>query len=125
MEAEKVAELKGFVKECQSNPSIIHSPSLAFFKSYLQRYNSLNLSCFHSITIFINSEAYRLYLRHFGGLFVSSLGARIPPAAPKSVSESTFIASFTLIYLLSKRKATHLETQNYNNSTAIVFVAYD
>ncbi|XP_058227171.1 TPR repeat-containing thioredoxin TDX isoform X2 [Rhododendron vialii] len=52
MEAEKVAELKGFVKECQSNPSIIHNPSLAFFKNYLQ-----------------------------------SLGARIPPAAPKSDKE--------------------------------------
>ncbi|KAH7852810.1 hypothetical protein Vadar_029467 [Vaccinium darrowii] len=52
MEAEKVAELKNFVKECQSNPSILHNPSLAFFKSYLQ-----------------------------------SLGARIPPGAPKSDKE--------------------------------------
>ncbi|CAL5362687.1 hypothetical protein CsSME_00054158 [Camellia sinensis var. sinensis] len=49
MDAEKVAELKNFVEQCKSNPSIIHNPSLVFFKTYLQ-----------------------------------SLGARIPPAVPKS-----------------------------------------
>ncbi|KAI4302544.1 hypothetical protein MLD38_038273 [Melastoma candidum] len=36
MEVEKVEELKRFVEECKSNPSIIHDPSLSFFKSYLQ-----------------------------------------------------------------------------------------
>ncbi|KAI7986521.1 TPR repeat-containing thioredoxin TDX [Camellia lanceoleosa] len=50
MDAEKVAELKNFVEQCKSNPSIIHNPSLVFFKTYLQ-----------------------------------SLGARIPPAVPKSM----------------------------------------
>ncbi|GMQ11571.1 hypothetical protein CsSME_00054158 [Camellia sinensis var. sinensis] len=53
MDAEKVAELKNFVEQCKSNPSIIHNPSLVFFKTYLQ-----------------------------------SLGARIPPAVPKSVSSN-------------------------------------
>ncbi|XP_052182363.1 FAM10 family protein At4g22670 isoform X2 [Diospyros lotus] len=35
-DAEKVAELKLFVEQCKSNPSILRDPSLAFFKSYLQ-----------------------------------------------------------------------------------------
>ncbi|KAL7160778.1 hypothetical protein ACSBR2_041428 [Camellia fascicularis] len=52
MDAEKVAELKNFVEQCKSNPSIIHNPSLVFFKTYLQ-----------------------------------SLGARIPPAVPKSMGD--------------------------------------
>ncbi|KAI5330561.1 PREDICTED: FAM10 family [Prunus dulcis] len=36
MDAAKVAELREFVTKCKSNPSLIHTPSLAFFKSYLQ-----------------------------------------------------------------------------------------
>ncbi|GFZ03451.1 tetraticopeptide domain-containing thioredoxin [Actinidia rufa] len=32
----KDAELKLFVEQCKSNPSILHNPSLAFFKTYLQ-----------------------------------------------------------------------------------------
>ncbi|OMO95837.1 Tetratricopeptide-like helical [Corchorus capsularis] len=36
MDASKVAELKQFVDHCKSNPSILHTPSLSFFKSYLQ-----------------------------------------------------------------------------------------
>ncbi|KAK9996656.1 hypothetical protein SO802_021342 [Lithocarpus litseifolius] len=36
MESAKISELKQFVSECKSNPSLIHNPSLAFFKSYLQ-----------------------------------------------------------------------------------------
>ncbi|XWS37561.1 hypothetical protein CRYUN_Cryun19dG0054000 [Craigia yunnanensis] len=36
MDASKVADLKLFVDQCKSNPSIIHNPSLSFFKSYLQ-----------------------------------------------------------------------------------------
>ncbi|KAH0976059.1 hypothetical protein GBA52_017958 [Prunus armeniaca] len=36
MDAAKVAELREFVSKCKSNPSLIHTPSLAFFKSYLQ-----------------------------------------------------------------------------------------
>ncbi|KAK9925727.1 hypothetical protein M0R45_022995 [Rubus argutus] len=36
MDAAKVAELKEFVSKIKSNPSILHNPSLAFFKSYLQ-----------------------------------------------------------------------------------------
>ncbi|PQQ15464.1 TPR repeat-containing thioredoxin TDX [Prunus yedoensis var. nudiflora] len=33
MDAAKVAELREFVSKCKSNPSLIHTPSLAFFKS--------------------------------------------------------------------------------------------
>ncbi|PON60713.1 DnaJ-like [Trema orientale] len=36
MDAVKLAELKRFISQCRSNPSILHNPSLAFFKSYLQ-----------------------------------------------------------------------------------------
>ncbi|EOY21393.1 Tetraticopeptide domain-containing thioredoxin isoform 6, partial [Theobroma cacao] len=36
MDASKLAELKLFVDQCKSNPSIVHNPSLSFFKSYLQ-----------------------------------------------------------------------------------------
>ncbi|XP_009360062.1 TPR repeat-containing thioredoxin TDX-like isoform X1 [Pyrus x bretschneideri] len=36
MDAAKVEELKEFISKCKSNPSIVHTPSLAFFKSYLQ-----------------------------------------------------------------------------------------
>ncbi|KAM4114433.1 hypothetical protein ACJW30_04G068100 [Castanea mollissima] len=36
MESAEISELKQFVSECKSNPSLIHNPSLAFFKSYLQ-----------------------------------------------------------------------------------------
>lgn len=36
MDSAKISELKQFVSECKSNPSLIHNPSLAFFKSYLQ-----------------------------------------------------------------------------------------
>ncbi|CAL0331125.1 unnamed protein product [Lupinus luteus] len=35
MEARKVKELKQFIEECKSNPSILHNPTLSFFKSYL------------------------------------------------------------------------------------------
>ncbi|CAN1265694.1 TPR repeat-containing thioredoxin TDX [Linum perenne] len=37
MDAVQVAELKGFINECKSNPAILHDPSFLFFKSYLQR----------------------------------------------------------------------------------------
>ncbi|KAL5545121.1 hypothetical protein UlMin_008905 [Ulmus minor] len=36
MDASKLEELKQFISQCKSNPSILHSPSLSFFKSYLQ-----------------------------------------------------------------------------------------
>ncbi|KAJ6295071.1 hypothetical protein OIU76_023048 [Salix suchowensis] len=36
MDAAKVTDLKHFVDQCKTNPSIIHTPSLAFFKTYLQ-----------------------------------------------------------------------------------------
>ncbi|KAJ8771979.1 hypothetical protein K2173_027156 [Erythroxylum novogranatense] len=36
MDAAKIAELKQFINGCRSNPSILHNPSLAFFKSYLE-----------------------------------------------------------------------------------------
>ncbi|KAL3512155.1 hypothetical protein ACH5RR_024872 [Cinchona calisaya] len=36
MDAENLQELKFFIQQCKSNPSILHNPSLAFFKNYLQ-----------------------------------------------------------------------------------------
>ncbi|KAD0903829.1 hypothetical protein E3N88_43565 [Mikania micrantha] len=36
MDDSKIQELKFFVETCQSDPSILHSPSLGFFKTYLQ-----------------------------------------------------------------------------------------
>ncbi|KAG8390784.1 hypothetical protein BUALT_Bualt01G0119400 [Buddleja alternifolia] len=36
MEAKKIEELKGFVEQSKLNPSLLHTPSFAFFKNYLQ-----------------------------------------------------------------------------------------
>lgn len=36
MDGTKIAELKVFVEQCKSNPSILHNPSLGFFKTFLQ-----------------------------------------------------------------------------------------
>ncbi|XP_030494855.2 TPR repeat-containing thioredoxin TDX [Cannabis sativa] len=36
MDSVKLAELEQFITRCKSNPSLLHNPSLAFFKSYLQ-----------------------------------------------------------------------------------------
>ncbi|CAK9166747.1 unnamed protein product [Ilex paraguariensis] len=36
MDAAKIGELKLLVEQCKSNPSILHNPSLSFFKSYLE-----------------------------------------------------------------------------------------
>ncbi|GAB4842718.1 hypothetical protein Ancab_012693 [Ancistrocladus abbreviatus] len=36
MDAAKIAELKFFIDQCKSNPSILHNPSLGFFRAYLQ-----------------------------------------------------------------------------------------
>ncbi|EXB25601.1 TPR repeat-containing thioredoxin TDX [Morus notabilis] len=36
MDAARVAELRHFISQCKSNPSILHNPCLSFFKSYLQ-----------------------------------------------------------------------------------------
>ncbi|XP_064971966.1 TPR repeat-containing thioredoxin TDX-like isoform X1 [Musa acuminata AAA Group] len=36
MDTHKVSELKAFVTSCRSDPSILHHPSLAFFRDYLQ-----------------------------------------------------------------------------------------
>uniref|UniRef100_A0A5B7BUX4 TPR repeat-containing thioredoxin TDX n=1 Tax=Davidia involucrata TaxID=16924 RepID=A0A5B7BUX4_DAVIN len=36
MDDGKIAELKLFVDQCKSNPSILHNPTLGFFKSYLE-----------------------------------------------------------------------------------------
>ncbi|KAK6925326.1 Thioredoxin domain [Dillenia turbinata] len=35
MDSAKIEELKNFVDQCKSNPSILHNPSLGFFKNYL------------------------------------------------------------------------------------------
>ncbi|KAL0417297.1 UNVERIFIED_CONTAM: TPR repeat-containing thioredoxin TDX [Sesamum latifolium] len=36
MDADKIEELKGFVEHCKQNPSVLHTPPLAFFKNFLQ-----------------------------------------------------------------------------------------
>ncbi|ESR53634.1 hypothetical protein CICLE_v10020471mg [Citrus x clementina] len=36
MDAEKVKELKQFIDQCKSNPSILADPSLSFFRDYLE-----------------------------------------------------------------------------------------
>lgn len=36
MDSEKIEELKGFVEHCKQNPSVLHTPPLAFFKNFLQ-----------------------------------------------------------------------------------------
>ncbi|KAF7661129.1 hypothetical protein LDENG_00268100 [Lucifuga dentata] len=36
MDPRKVAELKGFVQLCESNPSILHLPELSFFRTWVQ-----------------------------------------------------------------------------------------
>lgn len=36
MEAANVAELKLFIDQCKSDPSILHNPSLGFFKRYIE-----------------------------------------------------------------------------------------
>ncbi|KAL9271528.1 FAM10 family protein-like protein, partial [Drosera capensis] len=36
MDASKLKELKLFIEQCKSNPSILHDPSLAFFRHYLE-----------------------------------------------------------------------------------------
>ncbi|KAH6809385.1 tetraticopeptide domain-containing thioredoxin [Perilla frutescens var. frutescens] len=36
MDAKKIEELKGFVEHCKQNPSVLHTPPLAFFKNFLQ-----------------------------------------------------------------------------------------
>ncbi|KAK4394898.1 TPR repeat-containing thioredoxin TDX [Sesamum angolense] len=36
MDADKIEELKGFVEHCKQDPSVLHTPSLAFFKNFLQ-----------------------------------------------------------------------------------------
>jgi hypothetical protein len=47
MDIGKVGELKEFIDACKSNPSLLHTPSLSFFKSYLLRYDI----CFHSFSL--------------------------------------------------------------------------
>ncbi|XP_054616606.1 hsc70-interacting protein [Dunckerocampus dactyliophorus] len=36
MDSRKVAELKGFVQLCESNPAILHLPEMGFFRTWLQ-----------------------------------------------------------------------------------------
>ncbi|KAK6123617.1 hypothetical protein DH2020_042649 [Rehmannia glutinosa] len=36
MDAKKIEELKTFVEHCKQNPSVLHTPPLAFFKNFLQ-----------------------------------------------------------------------------------------
>src|ERR1044072_1363615 len=75
MDGAKVRELKQLVEECKSNPSLLHNPSLSFFKSYLLR----SVQFLHSFVPFsIQFNSYSCYM-------YCSLGARIPPQ-PKTVS---------------------------------------
>lgn len=39
--AARVLNLKQIVRECQTDPSVLHKPSLLFFKDYLQRSNRI------------------------------------------------------------------------------------
>ncbi|CAJ1936578.1 unnamed protein product [Sphenostylis stenocarpa] len=55
MEEGKLRELKQFIETCKSNPSLLHNPSLSFFKAYLLRFCFLPLSSLspiltHSLT---------------------------------------------------------------------------
>jgi len=40
MEAAKLNQLKQFIEQCKSNPSLLNDPSLSFFRDYLDRYVS-------------------------------------------------------------------------------------
>ncbi|XP_042017576.1 uncharacterized protein LOC121765465 [Salvia splendens] len=44
MEAERIQELKGFVDFCKQNPHLLHTPSLAFFKNFLQSFGARMLA---------------------------------------------------------------------------------
>lgn len=69
MDDAKISELKQFVNSVKSDPSILHNPSLSFFKSYLQRYTSqIFLFPFHFFFFFFD----------FIVCLFCSLGARIP-----------------------------------------------
>ena len=71
MDIGKVSELKEFIESCKSNPSLLHTPSLQFFKSYLLRYSYL---------LFFNSIQFNSVIPiSISCSFVYSLGARIPP----------------------------------------------
>lgn len=37
MDANQVAELRRFIEQLKLNPSLLHDPSLTFFKDYLRR----------------------------------------------------------------------------------------
>jgi suppressor of tumorigenicity protein 13 len=41
MDAAKLNQLKQFVEQVKSNPSILTDPSLSFFRDYLERYKSI------------------------------------------------------------------------------------
>jgi suppressor of tumorigenicity protein 13 len=40
MDATTVEELKQFIEQCKSSPSILADPSLFFFRDYLERYKN-------------------------------------------------------------------------------------
>ncbi|XP_042011961.1 TPR repeat-containing thioredoxin TDX-like [Salvia splendens] len=40
MEAERIQELKGLVDFCKLNPHVLHTPTLAFFKNFLQSFGA-------------------------------------------------------------------------------------
>lgn len=45
MDPNQVAELRRFVEQLKSNPSILHDPCLIFFKEYLRRFSAFKF-CF-------------------------------------------------------------------------------
>lgn len=47
MDSKKLSELKLFVEQCKSDPSLLSTPSLSFFRDYLQRWEPTFL-CFRS-----------------------------------------------------------------------------
>ncbi|KAF2317557.1 hypothetical protein GH714_024509 [Hevea brasiliensis] len=61
MDAAKIADLKQFVDHCKSNPSILHDPSLTFFRTYL-----------HSLGARIPLKLNRIFLQEKGDIDMSN-----------------------------------------------------
>lgn len=77
MDATTVEELKQFIEQCKSSPSILADPSLFFFRDYLERYknnhtNNYGIIWIISLPIFITSDTISF-----------SLGAKLPASARK------------------------------------------
>lgn len=88
-----LAGLRKLVEDCKQNPQLLRHPSLAFFTSFLQRLGLFFyfFSKFSCPFVYTNNSLSKLFL----GLFVVSLGAKIP-APSNSVSLSiTSVVQFS------------------------------